>query len=456
MEMDVVEDNTDSSFIKKKDNWNGRPSCSFGKSNSPLNSALMERINGQSVVPKNTKNHDFNSEEMRTNDTILVNLEIGDKIFENIPIKSGCLLQDLAEEFAENEAIQVAYFLNERIKKGGELCDVNDAQVLIKLRSNWKWIPIDDLLDDLTLTVEEAFPGIQDNFQITFSLTPRSQRSHLSQAETPESPIPCNSNEVHEELNSKSPQEMLKNCSCSISNVQEIKHLLNRLNTLVASHFHDPSIPQQFKPIQENKQTQTPENEQLNSVSRSMGVLPLHSSCQLEKTVNYTSDSRNYTRLVKTRSEGTSDTERYKLSSQSSKNTEIHFSLEESSPKTTEPTPHFIEQLANDLPTQAFNDSIQMDSVQEDHVKSSGDETTPLSRVRVQFDRTFETPLLKLWFQENPVPSKRMISNYVDELNSSEIRKGKNPVTYRAVYIWFKNTRARSLRKKSSAKTEPN
>lgn len=126
--MDAVEDNNDSSFIKKKDNWNGRPSCSFSKSNSPLNSALMESVNGQNLTVKTTQNYDVNSEEMQTNGTILVNLEIGDKILEKIPIKSGCLLQDLAEEFAENETIQVAYFLNERIKKGGEFCDVTDAQ----------------------------------------------------------------------------------------------------------------------------------------------------------------------------------------------------------------------------------------------------------------------------------------------------------------------------------------
>jgi hypothetical protein len=96
-------------------------------------------------------------------------------------------------------------------------------------------------------------------------------------------------------------------------------------------------------------------------------------------------------------------------------------------------------------------ESQGQESYEENSMQEIIDEknAAPLSRQRTLFDPLNEVPRLKEWFEENPSPSKSTINYYVDELNASEIRRGKNPVTDRAVYIWFKNTRARKLNVKN-------
>lgn len=93
---------------------------------------------------------------------------------------------------------------------------------------------------------------------------------------------------------------------------------------------------------------------------------------------------------------------------------------------------------------------------QESHIDHSLvenlDETSvaPLSRHRTSFDPLQEVPRLRDWFKEDPSPNKSVINHLVSELNASKFRQGKSPVTEKAVYIWFKNTRARKDKKRSS------
>lgn len=125
--MDGIQEKDQNSIIKKNENCNARPSCCFNK--SPLNSSSLENMNGDIGHDNNTLNLDgYATEVVTAGDVILINLEIGEKKLENVAINSQCLLQDLAEELAENETIQVVYFLNETIKKGGGKCDVMDSQ----------------------------------------------------------------------------------------------------------------------------------------------------------------------------------------------------------------------------------------------------------------------------------------------------------------------------------------
>lgn len=119
--------NIERSMIKKDSCDNIRSSCSMSK--SALNSYSLGSSTSHSSQERNLVNVDgFATEVVTAADVILLNIEIGEKKLENVPIDSQCLLQDLAEELAQNETIRVVYFLNETIKKGGAKCDAVDAQ----------------------------------------------------------------------------------------------------------------------------------------------------------------------------------------------------------------------------------------------------------------------------------------------------------------------------------------
>lgn len=75
-----------------------------------------------------TKEMQQDAPETSEKNSCLVNVQIGSKTIENVSVRGDCLLQDVAEELAENEMVRVVYFLQEKIKKGGNNCDASEAK----------------------------------------------------------------------------------------------------------------------------------------------------------------------------------------------------------------------------------------------------------------------------------------------------------------------------------------
>jgi len=64
------------------------------------------------------------------------------------------------------------------------------------------------------------------------------------------------------------------------------------------------------------------------------------------------------------------------------------------------------------------------------------------ARARTSFDNEYEIPRLQKWFAQNQHPSREQMIGYLDELNSLDSRKGKNPLDLTNIIYWFKNARA--------------
>lgn len=208
----------------------------------------------------------------------------------------------------------------------------------------------------------------------------------------------------------------------SPENVQELKQLLSRVNDLVKTYLVTDEETQENEPTHQNKQTQSPEEEEETSN-------PVNQSIASE-SIDYRPISQGYTVQLPTHTNQyiSSPSISHMICTQENKaivcltNVELHEDFQNSS---TDTIIH-----------------VKTDELMQDSNRTSS------CKVRIQFDKNYELPLLRQWFNENPAPSKHTIKRYVAQLNASEIRQGKDPVTYRAVYIWFKNTRARNPKKK--------
>jgi hypothetical protein len=109
--------------IKHENSWDSEADLRTIPVESNLNGNILN------VIDNTCSGMDKGSKEPSTqNNVFIVDVEIGSKIIENVTIRAGCLLQDIAEELAENETVQVVYFLYEKIKKGGDNCDASEAQ----------------------------------------------------------------------------------------------------------------------------------------------------------------------------------------------------------------------------------------------------------------------------------------------------------------------------------------
>lgn len=100
------------------------------ESDAEFDNAEGSKLNGNILhFDENTPNEiEQDAQETSEKNVFLIDLEIGSKSLQNVPVRSDCLLQDVAEELAKNEMVKVVYFLQEKIKKGGDNYDVSEAQ----------------------------------------------------------------------------------------------------------------------------------------------------------------------------------------------------------------------------------------------------------------------------------------------------------------------------------------
>ncbi|KAL4218395.1 DNA- binding [Mactra antiquata] len=64
------------------------------------------------------------------------------------------------------------------------------------------------------------------------------------------------------------------------------------------------------------------------------------------------------------------------------------------------------------------------------------------TRMRTSFDPEHEIPRLQRWFSDNQHPSREVMLQYLQELNSLDSRKGRRPLDLTNIIYWFKNARA--------------
>lgn len=64
------------------------------------------------------------------------------------------------------------------------------------------------------------------------------------------------------------------------------------------------------------------------------------------------------------------------------------------------------------------------------------------TRMRTSFDPEHEIPRLQRWFSDNQHPSRELMLQYLQELNSLDSRKGRRPLDLTNIIYWFKNARA--------------